>query len=159
MSEERSPIAQSARYYLRSLAMPTFTTVDNDVNASSSIGSARSVTDELKHTPPPAHALTSNNVTQPTETCTKKGRGIRNDGVCGMPLAGHEIGKNKRCSNCRAKDASDKRKSVRNIAKGCGARKHRHQSTNNVSAMAICSGFTNLIVSQQQCPQECQKKS
>lgn len=59
-----------------------------------------------------------------TLTCTKRGKGINNDGVCGRPLDSEDVAKYMRCKPCREKGVSDKRKSLQAIAEGRGVRKH-----------------------------------
>lgn len=110
----------------------------DDVDTASSVESDSNVSDQIEHTPPPIRVQFLNSASQPTETCTKKGSGIRNDGVCGRRLADHEIGKNKRCSRCRDKDASAKRRSVWNIARGCGVRKHRLKREQSTREPTVC---------------------
>lgn len=59
-----------------------------------------------------------------TEICTKIMRG---GGICAAPLPPDEIGVYCRCYRCRLVAAEGKRRSNRNIANGCGKRRHRPQ--------------------------------
>lgn len=66
-----------------------------------------------------------------TRTCTKRGKGVNNDGLCGRPLDAEDVGKYMRCTQCRLKDVHDKRKSLRDIAEGRGVRKHLGKRNRN----------------------------
>lgn len=121
---------------LRSMATSRSSNVDNAIiNGATPLATEGSIISDQEHMPRTAREHDSDNGTRATETCTKKGKGMRNDGVCGRRLADHEIGKNKRCSRCRDRDARVKRKSVRAIANGCGVRKHRLEPLADVSGL------------------------
>lgn len=138
MSEDNFTSIHLSHRHIFSMATSALNDGKNTLIAtSSSFDTKDNVKREPDHKPPLESDDDFTNAAQPTQTCTKKGKGLRDDGVCGRRLPDHEVGRNKRCYRCRDYDAELKRKSRQAIANKCGVRKHRFKQSPNVSGLPV----------------------